>query len=117
MYSTFPREVHIFLPRFCSWDTWDNKVLILTWISGRKLKANPLKLEAAKVPADIASGGVYESNEKKGISNGENSGDSDRGSKDAWSHGVTESEWEMAQRATRTATWGEWKACCTRGIL
>ena len=50
---------------------------------------------------------MVESNEKKGISNGENSGDSDRGSKDAWSHGVTESEWEMAQRATRTATWGE----------
>ena len=82
-------------------------MLILTYISGRKPKVNPLKLEAAKVPADIASDGVVESNEKKTISNEENSGDSTSGSKNGWSHGVTESEWEMAQRATRTATWGE----------
>ena len=27
---------------------------------------------------------------------------------DGWSHGVHESEWERAQRATRTATWGKW---------
>lgn len=64
-------------------------------------------LEATKAPTDIAAAGVVESNEKKAISNGENSGDSTSGSKDGWSHGVTESEWEMAQRATRTATWGE----------
>ena len=24
-----------------------------------------------------------------------------------WSHGITEAEWEQAQRATRTATWGK----------
>jgi hypothetical protein len=69
---------------------------------GRK----PLKPDnSVKVP-DTVTDGVVE-NEKKAISKEETSGDSTTGSKEGWSHGVTESEWEMAQRATRTATWGE----------
>jgi hypothetical protein len=75
-------------------------------ILGRKVAVNPLKPETEKVSADSVTEGVVVNNEKV-TSNEENSGDSTTGSKDGWSHGVTESEWEMAQRATRTATWGE----------
>ena len=49
----------------------------------------------APVPADV---------DEKNISNDGVNGGSIEKSK--WSHGVSESEWEMAQRATRTATWG-----------
>jgi hypothetical protein len=78
-------------------------------ILGKKGAVNPLKPETEKLPADSVTDGVVVNNEKTATSNEENSGGSTTGSKDGWSHGVTESEWEMAQRATRTATWGEGK--------
>lgn len=76
---------------------------------GRKVKSpSPGYDNSEKVSGNTTSEGVIENNEKKALSNVENSGDSTTGSKDGWSHGVTESEWEMAQRATRTATWGQY---------
>jgi hypothetical protein len=72
---------------------------------GKKIPNEPPKLDSSEVTP--SSQGVLENNEKKALSNEEASGNSDTGSKGGWSHGVTESEWEQAQRATRTATWGK----------
>jgi len=74
---------------------------------GRKVKPVEASNDnSEKVFGNTSSEGAMENNEKRAVSNVDNSGDSTTGSKDGWAHGVTESDWEMAQRATRTATWG-----------
>lgn len=77
---------------------------------GRKVAPDSTKPDnSATVTGNVVSEG--ENNEKKAISDvvnsGESASDSKDGSKNGWTHGISESEWEMAQRATRTATWGE----------
>jgi hypothetical protein len=70
---------------------------------GKKIPNEPPKLDSSEISPGHA--GVLETNEKRATSNED--GNSTNGSNGGWSHGVTESEWEQAQRATRTATWGK----------
>jgi hypothetical protein len=77
-------------------------------ILGRKAKLDQQHVDRQDAVTGAAEKGsdneekTAGSNEKSGIN-----GISLAGFSDGWSHGVTESDWEQAQRATRTATWGE----------
>jgi hypothetical protein len=80
----------------------DNQGLrqIFNILLGRKVPNDPPVLDNAEIPGPTGSSGT---------SAGEKTGDNENNSaiaRGGWSHAVTESEWEQAQRATRTATWG-----------
>lgn len=75
---------------------------------GRKIPNEEPKLDnAANGSGGTPPENVMEDDEKKDLSNVDTRANNTNG---GWSHGVTESEWEHAQRATRTATWGEYTA-------
>lgn len=67
---------------------------------GQELQDRTVQDEKTPPNVDSAS----DSNERRGT--GLNSDDGTAAKKDRW--GVAESDWEAAQRATRTATWGEY---------
>jgi hypothetical protein len=87
----------------------DNQGLaqIFNLIIGKKLAPEEPKINNSelKVPSNTVEEG--QEKELKSETNGGSNGDSANGSNGAWAHGVTEAEWEQAQRAVRTATWGE----------
>jgi len=93
-------------------------------IIGRKIPNEAPKLDASEAegfPGNGASGGVVEKDEKNGIygdsRTGTANGNGTTGRLGGWSHGITEAEWETAQRATRTATWGSVFYLITTDIL
>ncbi|RFU33150.1 hypothetical protein B7463_g3182, partial [Scytalidium lignicola] len=82
---------------------------------GRKIKNEPPKLDGSEVITDQA---MLENNEKSSPPNEKNSGNSATESNGGdWWHSVTQAEWEQAQRATRTATWGSIFYLITTDIL
>ncbi len=74
-------------------------------IIGKKIPDGPptIDLPAGDVPSSTPP--------EKGAENEKESGNGDLSPSEtnggSWRHAVTESEWEQAQRATRTATWGK----------
>jgi hypothetical protein len=75
-------------------------------LMGRKIPNSPPKLDNPETNSPSEKAVIID--EKATESNGESNGNGHSvAQKDGWTHGVTESEWEQAQRATRTATWGE----------
>jgi hypothetical protein len=70
---------------------------------GRKIKNEQPQLDSS---ANGSGGTPPEglADEKKDLSDVHTGANNNQ--HNGWSHGVTESEWENAQRATRTATWG-----------
>jgi hypothetical protein len=76
-------------------------------IFGKKIKTeSPTVDNSEPVPGSTAS------DEKKSPSD-----EQTNGTNGGWAHGITESEWEQAQRATRTATWGSIFYLITTDIL
>jgi hypothetical protein len=85
----------------------DNQGLaqIFNLIIGKKIAPEEPKIHNSEL--NVPSNTLQEKELKSSETNGGENGDSANGSNGAWAHGVTEAEWEQAQRAVRTATWGE----------
>lgn len=77
-------------------------------ILGRKVKNEAPAVDTTE---------IVHTDEKKDISSDGNGDNNTNGAKGGWAHGITESEWEQAQRATRTATWGSIFYLITTDIL
>lgn len=79
-------------------------------VLGRKVPAEQPALDVSQNDVSpAATEKVSDNDNKHGPSDEKTSGDGAIASSSGggWQHGVTEAEWEQAQRATRTATWGE----------
>lgn len=72
---------------------------------GRKIADEPPVIDSS----DDAAGkdAAVHTDEKNGAFDEKNGDNSRAVSTNKWTHAVTEAEWEQAQRATRTATWGK----------
>jgi hypothetical protein len=80
-------------------------VQIFNLIIGKKIAPEEPKINNSEL--NVPSNTLQEKELMSSETNGGSNGDSTNGSNGAWAHGVTEAEWEQAQRAVRTATWGE----------
>lgn len=73
---------------------------IANLLLGRKIQPEQPTIDNPQGPPNAAIN-------EKGSDNGQENEKAGSNGAVGWSHGVTESEWEQAQRATRTATWGK----------
>jgi len=75
---------------------------------GRKIPDEPPVLDNSQANANLAIAEKESNDDQKHDSvNEKTSGNGITEPRAGWSHGISESEWEQAQRATRTATWGK----------